>query len=366
MGWQASKVKLSYEFSRAIPTDHPKYIAYQAFKSKFGEDGNLLVIGIQTADFFKPEIFNDYRALQKSIRKISSVEDILAVTTAVTLIKNEETEKLQPTPIFRDTILNAAELDSSRTQFLNLPFYRNLLYNPQTAAWLMGVRINRDVLSSPKRTVVVDGIIQLAESFGAKHNLEMHLSGLPLIRTVVAQKIEREMKWFTIGSILLSALILLLFFRSLSATLLSLAVVIIGVLWSFGTVELMGYKITLLTALIPPLVVVIGIPNCIYFLNKYHTAYRETGNKQEALVQMIAKMGVVTLFCNIAAAIGFAVFALTSSEILKEFGVVAGINILLLFFISLIFIPAVLSLLPTPKPRHTRYLNNRLLQNCVG
>jgi predicted RND superfamily exporter protein len=203
-------------------------------------------------------------------------------------------------------------------------------------------------------------------AFEKKNELKMHLSGLPLIRTAVATKIQNEMKWFTIGSILLSALILFLFFRSLSATLLSLAVVIIGVLWSFGTVQLMGYKITLLTALIPPLIVVIGIPNCIYFLNKYHTSYRETGDKRVALVQMIAKMGIVTLFCNIAAAIGFAVFALTSSEILKEFGVVAGINIFMLFFISLIFIPAVLSMLSAPKPKHTKYLDNLRLQRWLA
>ncbi len=143
--------------------------------------------------------------------------------------------------------------------------------------------------------------------------------------------------------------------------LLSLGVVIVGVIFSLGTMDLLGYKITLLNALTPTLMVVIGIPNCIYFLNKYHTAYRDTGNQQEALKMMIGRMGVVTLFCNLTAAIGFGVFALTRSAILNEFGVVAGINIMLLFFISFIMIPVVLSYLPPPKERHTRYLENRWL-----
>ena len=162
---------------------------------------------------------------------------------------------------------------------------------------------------------------------------------------------------FIVASMLLSALILLLFFRSFSAMLLSLTVVMLGVIWSFATIEMMGYKISILNALIPPLIVVIGIPNCIYFLNKFHTAYNETGDKKKSLVMMVDRMGVVTLFCNLAAAIGFAVFALTQSQILKEFGIVAGINIIALFFISLIFIPAVLSFLPAPKSKHTRYLH---------
>jgi hypothetical protein len=225
----------------------------------------------------------------------------------------------------------------------------------------MAVRINQQVLASKKRTEVVGNIVALADKFGKEEGIIMHYSGLPLIRTQVADKMKVEMKWFLIGSVLLSAFILLLFFRSISTMLLSLAVVLIGVVWSMGTLQLLDYKITLLTVIIPPLIVVIGIPNCIYFLNKYHIAYNDTGDKRLALLNMISKMGVVTLFCNIAAAIGFAVFALTKSAILKEFGAVAGINIMALFVISFILIPAVLSYLPAPKSRHTRYLDNKWL-----
>ncbi|MEP6845863.1 MAG: MMPL family transporter, partial [Panacibacter sp.] len=185
------------------------------------------------------------------------------------------------------------------------------------------------------------------------------------IRTNVSDRIQKEMYWFLIGSLLLSAITLLIFFRSFSAMLMSLLVVMMGVIWSVGTMVLFDYKITLLTALIPPLIVVIGIPNCIYFLNKYHTSYRDTNDKQEALVTMVGRMGVVTLFCNIAAAIGFAVFAFTESALLKEFGVVSGINIMMLFVISLIFIPSVLSFLPSPKSKHVKYLDNKFLEKIL-
>lgn len=189
MGWQASQVKLSYEFSRAIPTDNPKYIAYQNFKKQFGEDGNMLVIGVQTKDFFKPAFFNRYKALQQDIKKIAGVEAILSVPSAVTLIKNEATEKLQPTPLFRDTVLSQEELDSSVANFYNLPFYQGLLYNAQTDAWLMGVRINRNIMSSPKRTDVVNAIVQLTNAFERGQKTTVYLSGLPLIRTMMATKI---------------------------------------------------------------------------------------------------------------------------------------------------------------------------------
>ena len=365
MAYHAGKVELSYEFARAIPTDHPKYKAYQEFRKKFGEDGNLLVIGIQTDKLFTEKVFNSYLRLQHKLKNINGVEDVIGVPGAIDLIKDSLTEKLKAEPIFPDSALSQAQIDSSKNIFLQLPFYETLLYNPETNAWLMGVRINKSIMNSKKRVGVVESITEEARSFGRENDLDIHLSGLPLIRTEMATRIANEMRWFLLASVVLSALILLLFFRSVGTMLLSLAVVITGVVWSLGTIHLLGYKITLLTALIPPLVVVIGIPNCIYFFNKYHTAFNDTGDKRRSLIEMIDRMGVVMLFCNLSAAIGFAVFALTRSEVLKEFGVVAGSNIMLLFFISLILIPVVLSYMPPPKSKHTKYLDSPALNRWL-
>lgn len=365
MGYWGSKVQLSYEFTRAIPTNHPASVTYREFKKKFGEDGNLMVIGIQDDRIFSESFFNDYATLQRNLKKVNGVEDIISLPSAVNLQKNPETEKLNAVAIFPERTLSQAEIDSGKTTFLSLPFYKGLLYNPETNAWLMGVRINKDIINSKRRTAVAADIQQLTGNFGTKQNTTVYLSGLPFIRTQISTRIADEMRWFLVASVVLSALILLAFFRSFSSMLLSLAVVVIGVLFSLGTMHLIGYKITLLTALIPPLIVVIGIPNCIYFLNKFHTTYNDTGDKRQALIAMVGKMGIVTLFCNLAAAIGFAVFAITRSEVLREFGVVAGINIMLLFFISLILIPVVLSFLPAPRSRHMKYLESPRLNRWL-
>lgn len=365
MGWHASKVELSYEFSRAIPLDNPKYQEYQSFRKTFGEDGNLMVIGLQSDKLFTVDLFRDYKKYNEDLRKITGVEDVLHVAGAVNLVKDSLTESLKPQLIFPAQINSQSALDSAKENFFSLPFYRGLLYDPASKSYLSAIRINKNILNSAARNKVVKDITTLSEKFGTDHTIKLHYSGLPLIRTNIATRIANEMRWFLLGSLLLSAVILLIFFRSVGTMALSLLIVITGVVWSFGTLHLAGYKITLLTALIPPLIVVIGIPNCIYFLNKFHISYRETNDKNAAIVKMISKMGVVTLFCNIAAAIGFAVFALTQSVILKEFGVVAGINIMVIFFISFILIPSALSYLPPPKKRHTRYLDNTKLLSIL-
>ncbi len=361
MGYFASKVELSYDFARAIPVDNPKYQEYQLFRQRFGDDGGLMVIGVETDNYYTVKNFQALLQLSKTLKKIKGVENVLSIPDAITLVKNDTTERLVPQRIFRADLAKQTQVDSGRTVFENLPFYQGLLYNPATHTYITGIGINKDLINTQYRTIMVHNIMKEVRKYEAATGFTIHESGLPFIRTTLSDLIKKEMQWFLWGSLILSAITLLLFFRSVSATLMSLLVVTMGVIWSVGTLVLMGYKITLLTALIPPLVVVIGVPNCIYFLNKYHTSIRSTSDKKAAIINMVGRMGIVTLFCNIAAAIGFAVFALTKSAILKEFGAVAGINIMMLFFISLFFIPPVLYYLPAPKPRQLKYLDNRLL-----
>ena len=365
MGFFASKVKLSYEFSKAIPIDNPKYQDYLSFKSQFGDDGNVLVIGVQTKDFFKPDNFEAFRKLNDELKTVPYIEDVLSVSNAVSLAKDTASKKLIALPVFPSDLYTQAQIDSSRKKLDSLPFYRSLLYNPATNAYLLVVRINKDILNSKGRTKVINDIIDRTNEYTATTKIPTHVSGLPLIRTQVADRIAREMKWFIIGSLALSALILLLMFRSVKTTLLSLFVVIVSVIWSFGILYLFGYKITLLTALIPPLIVVIGIPNCIYFLNKYHSSFKKSGDKEQSLIDMVSKMGVVTLFCNLTAAIGFAVFALTQSAILKEFGEVAGLSIMLIFVISFILLPGILSFMKIPGKKQLSYLDVKFFTNLL-
>ena len=361
--YYAVQVKMGYDFTRAIPTDNLKYIDYQAFKKKFGDDGSTMVIGIGSDRFYTTSVFNAVGQLHHDLKKVPDVQDVLSVPEVITLVK--DSSGLVPKRIFNYPYTSQQDLDSAKLVFENLPFYRSLLYNEATHSYLLAVTLNKDTINSKSRSRLIAGVMKPIDAFTKATGIEAHVSGLPYLRTVIGDKIKAEMQWFLIGSFLLSAITLFLFFRSFSATFMSLLVVGMGVVWSLATMVLFGYKITLLTALIPPLIVVIGVPNCIYFLNKYHTAFKDTGDKEEALRTMVGRMGIVTLFCNIAAAIGFAVFALTKSDLLKEFGVVSGINIMMLFLISLIFIPCVLSYLPAPKPKHVRYIDNRFLEQIL-
>lgn len=355
MGYKAREVQLSYEFTNAIPTNNPKYQTYQDFRKTFGEDGTTLVTGVQSKDFFNPDFFRRYQQLVREWAAIPGVENVLSVPTAITLQKDTVNDKLRAAPIFADS----AHLPEAIAAFKNLPFYAGQLYNPQSKVYIAALRINKKVLASKDRERAVNAIVDAGKRFSTDTKTEIHYSGLPYIRTRMAVQVQKEMTLFLALSFALTAVILWLFFRSFSAVVISMLVVAAGVVFSIATLVFFGFKITLLTALIPPLIVVIGIPNCIYLLNQYHIQYRALGEKRLALREMVARMGIVTFLTNLTAAIGFGVFAFTKSAILKEFGLVSGINILGLFVISLLAIPIFLSYLAPPTARQTRYLDNQ-------
>lgn len=343
----------------AIPIDNPKYIEHLNFKKMFGEDGTMMVVGFDRQNVFEPTFFNEFKAWQQEIKKIDGVDNMLCIPTAINVRKQEtdSTSKLVAEPIFTDT----KNLDSSIKEFLNLPFYKNLLYNPKTHSYLTAIYLNKIKVKTADRMRIIQDIETTTEKFSKKTNTDIHYSGLPFIRTKFSLSVQYEMKLILIASLLLTAFILFLFFRSFSTVLFSVLVVFAGVLWAVGLLYLMDYRISILTALIAPLIVVIGIPNCIYFLNKYHTQFALLNNKKDALISMVERMGIVTLFTNLTAAIGFGVFYFTKSQLLKEFGLIAGVSILVVFFISLFSIPAIFSYLKAPETKHTKYLENKFL-----
>ncbi len=362
MAFKASQVKMSYEFNNAIPTSSQKYQDYQKFKEQFGQDGTMLVVGFRKERFFESKFFEQFKAWSKAVKNIDGVDNILSIADAINIKKSttENKASLNTYEIFEEGVDAAA-----KATFLNLPFYKHLLYNPSSNSYLTAIYLKPEIVNSPKRIALVNKIEALSETFSKASGTKLHYSGLPYIRTRFAEAVKKEMRFILIISLAFTSLVLLLFFRSIMAVLYSMAVVIMGVIWSVAILVMCGYKITLLTALLPPLIVVIGLPNCIYFLNKYHSEYAITGEKTSAIKRMVERMGIVTLFTNLTTMIGFGVFYFTYSKILKEFGLVAGLSILSVFIISLFALPAIFSYLKEPKSRHTKYLDNKYISKWL-
>ena len=366
MVYMATFVKLSYEGAKILPPSDPTYAEYLKFKKKFGEDGSVMVIGFQSDSIWQQNLLGDWYDLTNDIKAVDGIQEVVSIARAFHVTRNDSLHKLDFKPLISHRPTNQAEADSLHHEINNLPFYEGLLYNPSTKVTLMAITLDQTKLNTKSRIGTVNQVKEMSEKFALAHHLNLHYSGLPYIRTAVSQKILSEMKMFMLLAIAVTAFILFVFFRSFYAVLFPMIVVILGVIWSFGTLVLFGFQITILTSLIAPLIIVIGLPNCILLLNKYQQEYAKHGNKIKALARSIYRIGVSTFFANVTTSIGFLVFAFTHSDVLIEFGIIASLNVMLTYLISLVFIPIVFSFLPPPSARQVRHLERKTLNAILG
>ena len=365
MGYKASKVEMSYEFARTVPPNDPEMVYFTEFKKQFGEDGNIVAVGMKDSAVYKLDNFRSFLEFTKTVKGISGVNGVVSLPVIQIILRDTANEKFLFGKVFYDSIKSQRELDSLLVIARGQHIYMNQIVNVKNGALMMLISVNKEFANSAKRVGLTKAIVEAGDKFTQQTKIELRFAGLPFIRSVIAEQVRKEMQLFLYLSIFITGLIMFLFFRSFRAVLFSLIIIGIMVIWVLGTLALFGYKITLLSGLIPPVIVTIGVTNAIYLLNKYHLEFAKSQDKIDAIAIVVKKMGLATFLTNLTVAIGFLTLLATDIPILREFGVVAGLNILALFVVSLIMIPSIFSWLPTPTKKHLSHLDFKLLNKFV-
>jgi predicted RND superfamily exporter protein len=355
MAYYARDIKLSYENTSILPAKDSTQIAYLNFRQQFGEDGSVMFIGFMDKALFRLDKYRDLYRLSEQIKNINGVEEVVSLTRSFRLVKNDSTRKFDFLPLCERMPSTQKEVDSLKRMIYSLPFYNNLIINPETGATLMAITLDKNMMNTKQRIGIVRQIKDSTIAFSSKYNIDVFYSGLPYIRTVTSKMLQDEMQLFVLLSILVASVFLFIFFRSFKAVLYPVIIVVISVVWALGMMSLFGYKITMLTAIIPPLLIVIGVENCIFLLNKYHYEFRLHHNKVKSLSRVIQRIGNANLLTNAATATGFAAFIITNNRLLVEFGAIAAINIMVVYALSLTLVPIFFSYLPPPEMKDIKH-----------
>ena len=364
---QWKNIQFTYTEAKLLPDDHPESLIYDDFKNKFGEEGNLIVIAVKDSLLFSEKNFNAWNKLSQKINEYPEVNFVLSFDNIKDLVKDNDNKRFIHKEIFEDNKFDLENIAKFKEKiFYDLPFYNKLLLGNQNKTARTIISLNTEIVNTEiRKDFILDNFIPLINQFEKSTSLDIKVSGMPYIRTLNAQNIKDEIGLFVFTALLVTALIFFLFFRSYRATFISMLVVLIGVGWAFGVLGWLGYEITILTALIPPLIIVIGIPNCIFLINKYQQEFAKNRNKLKSLESVIIKIGNATLMTNLTTASGFATFILTNSQVLKEFGIVASLNIMAIFLLSLLIIPIAYSFSGIPNKKHLKHLENVSIKKIV-
>lgn len=369
MVFQWKNIKFTHTEANLIPADDKVNVDYNKFLKNFGEEGNLIVIATKDPKLFTPKVYQAWSHLMNTIKSHKEVSLVISVDNLQSLSKNDSLQTFELKPFVNKSKVNDENyLKTIKADlFAKLPFYEGLLFNKKSGAIRSAVYLDKKIVNTiARKEYVLNDLIPELKKFKDQTGIELHTSGMPYIRTLNAKTIIDEIGLFIGAALLVTSLIFFFFFRSFRATLISLVIVIIGVMWSFGTLAMLGYEITVLTALVPTLVIVIGIPNCIFFINKYHQEYQKHANKAKSLQRVITKTGTATLMTNVTTAFGFATFIATNNTLLVEFGVVTSINIVLIYLLCLLIIPTFFSYIPPPIPRHLGHLEREYLTSFMN
>ena len=364
---QWNKMRFTYTEANLLPDRHPTNLEYNTFLDIFGEEGNIIVLGVKDSTLLTVEKLNAWNRFSKSFDENENIEAIITLQDLKKLIKNQKNQQFDFEPIINDSIRTNDELkELQRSLSFDFPFYDDVLFNKESKAIRTIIYLKKSIVNtSARKEFILDELIPKIETFERKTNLNVRASGMPYVRTLNSQNIIDEIEVFILAAILITSLIFYLFFRSYRATFISMFVVVIGVMWTFGILGFLEYEITVLTALIPPLIIVIGVPNCIFLINKYQHEVNKHGNKAKSLQRVITKVGNATLMTNTTTASGFATFVITQSKLLIEFGTVASLSIMAIFILCLLIIPIIYSFMPMPKEKHLEHLNKRWI-NRLG
>ncbi len=367
MAYKAKDVEMNYSFIKAVPDDDEDMQFYQKFQDTFGEDGNVIVVGFDSDKVFRElNNFKKFSAYVKDIEAMTGVVGVLAVPNLIYLHKDKKGKKFVPRKIFDEMPGSQLELDSMLQLMSDQKFYEGQLLNSESGASLLAITITKECNESKQKDILVAALNERGALFEKEVSTTMHYAGLPYLRSWKAKKVSEELRIFLILSLIVTALVLLFFFRSFYSVAVPMVIIAMMVIWSMGTIVLMGYQMSILTGLIPPIIVVIGIPNSVYLINKYHQEFRKHGNKIKALSLIIRKIGIVTFITNLTTAIGFLVVTFTKIGILQEFGLVAGLNILGVFLATIILIPALFAYLPEPKSAHLKHLDFKFFKKVLS
>ena len=365
---QMKYMKFSYTEANLLPEDHEANIEYNKFLQIFGEEGNLVILGVKDSTVFTPKKFNAWNKLVAQFDERKEVDFTISIADVKKLKADRKKRKFILEPLYSKNPTTKEEVNIIKKElFEKLPFYDNLLYNKETGTLQTAIYIKKEIINTPaRRDFIFDILIPAIKKFEEETNLDVRVSGMPYIRTLNAQNIQDEIMLFVGGALGITALIFFFFFRSFRATFITLLVVIIGVIWAFGFIGLFRYEITVLSALIPPLIIVIGVPNAVFLINKYQQEIKKHGQQAKALQRVISKIGNATLMTNITTASGFATFVFVKSNLLREFGILASVNIISIFILALLIIPIIYSFMPLPKKKHLSHLETKWIDNVVN
>lgn len=330
-----SKLEVNPDVFSNLPEDDKTAQLFNKIGEEYG--GNYLcLIGLKAEDVFTTQVLSSIKQITDSARTIAGVGAVNSLTNILDIQGDEWGIVIGQLVDPYNLPHRTSQLDSLKTYVLNKALYKGGLVSPDAKMTVVLVRLEEDI----DKTEVASKLKEKITAIGIPEKL--FFGGQPFVMMEFGHVILRDITF--IGPVTLLFILLVLYFglRSLRAVLFPVLTVVISCIWTFGLMGLLGVKISIITSVIPILLVAIGSAYTLHMMNRIYETKAKKG--ENTLKKAISFIIVPIFFAAITTLFGFMSFVFGSYlDMISKFGIFTSVGIAVALLLSITFVPALMS-----------------------
>lgn len=340
---QAPKVEIDTDMKSQLPADMPSRVDTEKIDELFGGTEMLMVI-VQSKDVLNPATLKRVRALSRKIKRAPGVDKVLSLFDLKSIRGEDDAVIVEPA--VRRIPATAEKLENLRQDLKD----NDLVYGVVLAKDFSLTAIIALLAPDARDEVVLSSFKQIVADTPGDETIM--IGGLPVTRVEMGEYIKRDMRLLLPVGILIMLLFLFACFRRLRGVILPFMIVIMSILVTIGFIAVIGWKIHMVTVILPILLVAVANDYGIHMIAKYQEDNVPSNNytRKELAARIFSSLGKPVLLTGLTTMAGMLCLVGHILVPAKQLGVLAAFGILFALAASLFLIPAMISLLPRSRP----------------
>jgi predicted RND superfamily exporter protein len=319
--------------------NHEGWKFYQLARRTFGNDETIMV-AIEAGDVFSPQAIELISRLTDRFSKVPGVQGVVSLTNALTIRSTEY--GMDIAPMMEAAPETAEDYDELRSNVMSNPLIANTLISKEsdTSAILVNLENNEELDFLKQVKTAVDEIVrEEAEGW------QVLVTGAPLIKLATTEIVLDDLKTFPPMITLVMMILLWLLLRRVASVFIPLMTVIISVVWTVATITALGYSLNIITALVPPLLMVLTLSYSMYLVSDFRLSAQRGLTGVDGSAEILSKASLPLLLAGLTTTVGFSSLYLSELNAIREFGLFSVIGVIYATIVTLTFTPALLALL---------------------
>ncbi|MEN8120257.1 MAG: MMPL family transporter [Bacteroidota bacterium] len=343
--------RMETDLDKYMPQDHPAFVYSDMAEEWFGINDGIIVAIENKKGVFNTETLDTLKQLTKKLQKMDEIEkeDVTSLYTADNIIGDEEGMDVKA--FYKRVPKSKEKLDLLEENVRNNEMVYGRLVSTDETVTVIIAEIRDDVFTQEFYNKILD----LVTSYQTE-DIKVHIAGRPIVEGTMALLGPADMKKMVPIVLLVITLVLFFMLRSVKSTILTMAVVFFSVLWSFGTMAILGIPIYAVSTMIPVMLIAIGVADGIHLYShlQLFLIKKPNADKKEATIDMIKTMWKPVAMTSVTTAVGF--ISLLTSQVypIKYFGIFTALGVLMAMVFSLSLIPAGIMAFGLPKVRKAK------------